>query len=100
MVMEREQHELLLNELLSADLPVSRLTEIAQEMRVDHVETTEQYGGLTQQVEFLTRDNEDLVKSNSKWFRMLGEDTKVPDVKEVEKTFSETITLESLENGG
>lgn len=100
MVMEREAHEALLNEILTPDLPVSRLTEIAVELRMEHDVTTEEYTGLQQNVEKLKTDNADLVQSNSKWFRMLGTPDDKPNAKEEEKSFSETVTIESLEQGG
>lgn len=97
--MKREDHEALLNELLTPELEHSRRTEILQQLRVDYGTVITEHDGFTQQVAKLQTDNSDLVVSNSKLFRQLGI-TNDPNAKkkEEEKNFSETVTLESLES--
>lgn len=99
MPMPREEHELILEELLNPATETSRKTELLQNLRAD-------YGTVIADVEKFTADtarmkteNEDLVISNSRLFRQVGivDDPKKKE-KEDEKTFSETVTLESLEN--
>jgi len=99
MPMKREDHETLLNELLSPELEQSRRTEILQALRVDHVTAHSEYDDLSKNNKKLTTDNEDLIISNSKLFRQLGV-VGGEEKKEVkEKEFSETVTIESLEKG-
>lgn len=95
--MERESHESLLNELLTPDIAVSRITEIAQELRTDYGTVIEEHTSLSTTVDTLKLEKDDLVVSNSRLFRQLGTETGKPDKKEEEKSFSETITLESIE---
>ena len=100
MAMEREQHENLLNELLNPELEQSRRTEILQELRVDYGTVLTDISSMTENIEGLQKDNTDLVVSNSKLFRQLGvvgNDGK--EQEEVQKEFSETVTLEQLESG-
>lgn len=98
MPMKRDDHEGLLNELLTPELEHSRRTEILQALRVDYGTVLTDFDTATKTTEKLQRDNSDLVVSNSKLFRQLGTQEN-PDAKkkEDEKTFSETVTLESLE---
>lgn len=98
MPMPRDDHENLLNELLTPDLEHSRRTEILQLLRVDYGTVLTDFDTATKTTEKLQRDNSDLVVSNSKLFRQLGTNED-PDKKkkEEEKSFSETVTLESLE---
>ena len=100
MPMEREKHENLLSELLNPEIEHSRRTEILQEIRIQNDTDIHDFSENTSKADKLTRDNNDLVISNSKLFRQLGVtgDDK-PDNKKVEKEFSETITLEQLEKG-
>jgi hypothetical protein len=100
MPMKRDDHEALLNELLNPEIEQSRRTEILQQLRVDYGTVISDHESITTLNAKLQTEKDDLVVSNSKLFRQLGitggnEDTKK---KEEEKTFSETITLESLEN--
>jgi hypothetical protein len=99
MPMPREDHESLLAELLSPDLEQSRRTEILQLLRTDYSTVLTDFDTITQKSTKLQSDNDDLIISNSKLFRQLGivganDETKK---KEEKKTFSESITLETLE---
>lgn len=99
MPMTKEEHEALLNELLSTDLEQSRRTEILQSLRVDYGKVHSDFDGLTTSNQKLQSNNDDLIVSNSKLFRQLGivgGDEQMKK-KEEEQTFSETITLEQLE---
>ena len=96
--MEREKHEELLNELLSADLENSRKTEILQELRADNTQMLESAETLTSSNEKLQKDNDDLVLSNSKLFRQMGiVGNENKEKEEEQKEYSETVTLEELE---
>lgn len=97
----REEHEALLNELLTEDLETSRKTEILQLLRNDYVEVIETHDKNTKTLAKLQADKDDLVVSNSKLFRQLGVQSfdKEAQEKEKEKSFSETITIEDLEGG-
>ena len=98
MPLEREHHENLLNELLQSDLEQSRRTEILQVLRVDYGTVLADFNQLNETNTKLQKNNDDLIVSNSQLFRQVGI-TGNPELekKEEEKTFSETITLESLE---
>lgn len=97
--MQRELHENLLNELLNPELEQSRRTEILQELRVDYATVETDFNQLTESNTKLQKNNDDLIVSNSQLFRQVGiTGNKELEQKEEEKTFSETITLESLEN--
>lgn len=99
MPMSREDHENLLNELLTPDLDHTRRTEILQQLRTQHTQDVTDFEELTNTSTRLQADNDDLVIANSKLFRQLGV-TKPEDKKEEEtKEFSETITLEDIEKG-
>lgn len=100
MPMSKEEHEALLNELLSADLEHSRRTEILQQLRVDYSTVQTDFEELTATKTKLESDNMDLVLSNSKLFRQLGVtgDKKLEE-QEQTKDFSESVTIESLEKG-
>ena len=99
MPMSKENHELLLTELLNAELDQSRRTEILQQLRTDYGTVHADFEELTTTNTKLKSNNDDLIVSNSQLFRQLGvvggnEETKK---KEEEKNFSETVTLELLE---
>lgn len=99
MPMVREDHENLLNELLTPDLNTSRQTDILQLLRTDYATVITDHETLTTANGQLQANNDDLIVSNSKLFRQLGvvggsDDDKK---KEDEKSYSETITLEALE---
>jgi hypothetical protein len=99
MPMKREDHESLLNELLTPELEQSRRTEILQQLRVDYNTVQGDFENLTTTNKKLSTDNEDLIISNSKLFRQLGV-VGGEEKKEVkEKQFSETVTIEALEKG-
>lgn len=99
MVMKKEDHENLLNELLSGDIDVSRKTEILQELRTDYGTVITEHETHTSSISKLQSEKDDLIVSNSKLFRQLGivGSSKDEQEKQEEKTFSETITLESIE---
>jgi hypothetical protein len=99
MAMKREDHENLLNELLLPDIEQSRKTEILQLLRTDYGVVLADEDNFKKTTEKLTKDNQDLIISNSQLFRqigVLGGDEKTKQ-KQDDKSFSETITLESLE---
>lgn len=100
MPMSKEEHEKLLTELLTPDLEQSRRTEILQELRTDYGTVHADFDNLTTSNTKLQANNDDLIVSNSKLFRQLGIVGGNEEMKkqEEQKTFSETITLESLEN--
>lgn len=99
MPMLREDHENLLNELLTPDLEQSRRTEILQQLRTDYGTVLADFDGLTKTKAKLEKDNSDLVVSNSQLFRQIGiiGGDKESQKKQEEKTLSESITIESLE---
>lgn len=100
MPMTREEHEELLNELLLPDLEQSRRTEILQQLRTDYGSVIADFEDITSTNEKLQKDNSDLVISNSKLFRQIGihEQGKEKEEETEQKEFSETVTLEDLEN--
>jgi regulator of replication initiation timing len=98
-LMDRDQFEGLLNELLNSELEHSRRTEILQELRVAQSNAYSEYDEFNKKVEKLSKDNSDLVLSNSKLFRQLGNTEPEQKEKEVQKEFSETVTIEQLEKG-
>lgn len=98
MPMPRDDHEALLNELLLPDLEHTRRTEILQQLRTDYGTVLADFDGLTKTTEKLTKENADLVVSNSMLFRQVGiKDDPNRQKKEDEKQFSETVTIEQLE---
>lgn len=95
--MDREEREELLSELLNPELEMSRRTEIAQQFRTwgDEVDTS--IVELTETKQKLQKEKDDLIVSNSKLFRQLGV-TGDGDENEIEEQeFSESVTLESIE---
>lgn len=97
--MDKEKLEEFLQELLNPELEQSRKTEILQELRVGFSTVSAELEELTKANEKLQKDNNDLVISNSKLFRQLGTLGDESKEEEVEKKeFSETVTLEELEN--
>lgn len=99
MPMDRENHENLLNELLSADLEHSRRTEILQELRTDYGSVIDEHSEMTGSLEQFKKDNDDLIISNSKLFRQIGVTGTEKEEEVVEQEFSETVTLSALEKG-
>lgn len=98
-LMKREDHEALLNELLNTELEHSRRTEILQQLRVDHSTGHAGFEEITKTNKKLQTDNEDLIVSNSKLFRQLGVTTPKEEKKIEEEEKSKTITIEDLERG-
>jgi hypothetical protein len=100
MPMERDVHEKLLSELLTADLEHSRRTEILQELRADYSNVLGDFENLNKSSEKLQKDNDDLVRANSMLFRQAGiYDKEDKKEEQQQKDFSETITLEQIERG-
>ncbi len=100
MVMKKEDHESLLNELIDPELEQSRRTEILQLLRNDYNTVIAEHEEMTANIEKLQKDNSDLVLSNSKLFRQIGIMGNTEKEEELEqKEFSETITIEELEKG-
>lgn len=100
MPMERDNHEALLNELLTVDLEHSRRTEILQELRADYSNVLGDFDNLNKTTSKLQADNDDLVRANSMLFRQAGiVGDKKAEKHEEQKEFSETVTLEELERG-
>jgi predicted nucleic acid-binding Zn-ribbon protein len=98
--MEREKHEDLLNELLTPELETSRKTEILQELRKDYGTVHSDFSDLTKNNASLQKKHDDLVVSNSMLFRQIGNSENPEKSKEEEqKSFSESVTIESLEGG-
>ena len=99
MPMSKEEHEALLNELLTQDLEHARRTEILQQLRTDYGTVHADFNVLETNNKNLQKNNDDLIVSNSQLFRQLGvvgENTEKKQ-EEVQKNFSETVTLELLE---
>jgi hypothetical protein len=71
-LMNRDEHEALLNEMLNPEIEHSRRTEILQQLRVDHVTGHSDYEEVSKTANKLRSDNEDLIISNSKLFRQIG----------------------------
>lgn len=93
-----EDYEALLNELNNPELEHSRRTELLQSLRTDYTTVHTDFNQLTESETKLKKDKDDLVLANSQLFRQVGiTGNKDLEDKEKEKTFSETITLESLE---
>lgn len=99
-LMNRDEHENLLNELLQPDLEQSRRTEILQALRVDHSTGHQDYEEITKTNSKLKKNNDDLIISNSQLFRKLGTmDQPAKKEEEEKKTFSESITVSAIEKG-
>lgn len=97
MRLKRDDHENLLNELLTPDLDHSRRTEILTSLRAHDVAINGEYEEVSTAKSKLEKDNADLIVSNSKLFRQIGV-VGGPNEKEVEKKeFSETVTISQLE---
>lgn len=97
--MPLEEHENLLNELLTPDLEQTRRTEILQLLRTDYGSVLTDDRTKTEELEKMNKQHADLVTSNSMLFRQLGVQSKEgKDQEKLEdKQFSETVTLEQLE---
>lgn len=95
--MKRDDHEALLSELMDEGIETSRKTEILQELRASNDEGIQTVDDLTKNRDKLQTDKDDLVVSNSKLFRQLGDQTNPNQEEQKEQDFSEEITIESLE---
>jgi hypothetical protein len=98
-LMERSEFESLLNDLNNPDLEHARRTDILQQLRVAQSNAYQEEQEYSKKISHLEKDNNDLLLSNSKLFRQIGNDLNPPKEEEVKKEFSETITIESLEKG-
>lgn len=98
-LMNRDDHENLLNELMNPEIEHTRRTEILQQLRVDHATGHNDYEQINRSAEKLKADNQDLIVSNSKLFRQIGVVGTEKEVEEEKKDFSETITIEQIERG-
>ena len=72
MPMPKEDHENLLNELLTPELEHSRRKEILQLLRTDYGTVLADFGDINKSNEKLQKDNDDLIVSNSQLFRQIG----------------------------
>jgi hypothetical protein len=98
-LMERSKFESLLNDLNNPELEHARRTDILQELRVAQSTAYKYEEDTTKKINHLEKDNNDLLLSNSKLFRQIGNDLNPPKEEETKKEFSETITIEQLEKG-
>ncbi|UTC25170.1 scaffolding protein [Cytobacillus phage Bfsp1] len=97
--MSRDDHDALLNELLTPDLEHSRKSEILQQLRVHDSTFNAEYEEVSKTRDTLQKKHDDLVVSNSQLFRQLG-DQNVSSQRQEEleqQSLSESITIESLE---
>lgn len=101
MPMSKEEHNALLEKLLNPDMEHSERTELLQTLRTDYGVFHADHESIVGERDKLRADKDDLVVSNSKLFRQLGtQDTSGnQEPKEVEKDFSESITITALEKG-
>lgn len=99
--MDRESYESLLNELNNPELEHSRRAEVLQELRSDYSQVHHDFNEKEEKLNHYQKDNEDLVKANSKLFRNLGyneEGGNDPVQQRDEKQqFSESITISDIE---
>lgn len=100
MPMDKKRHEEILAELNNPELDHAKRTDLLSELRQDYGVVHEDFTNLSTNLSTLERDNEDLVKANSKLFRQAG----VYDNEDLnedlqQKTLSEEITIEALEKG-
>lgn len=97
MPMPRDNHETLLNELMNPELNHTRRTEILQELRTDYGTVLSEHDEYTTKIDKLSKDNSDLVLSNSKLFRQIGLTDSEDNKENEKKEFSETITISDFE---
>jgi hypothetical protein len=97
MPLSREEHDSLLNELLTPDLEAGRRTEILTSIRDHNLEYTTSYETLNKEKDKLAKDNSDLVIANSKLFRQTGVVVTEDPKKDEAKEFSKSVTIEALE---
>lgn len=96
--MSRDDHDALLNELLTPELEHSRKSEILQQLRVHDSTFNSEFEEVSKTRDSLQKKHDDLVVSNSQLFRQLGTMDRPDKQEEVQqKEFSETITIEQLE---
>lgn len=96
-LMDREKHEDLLAELLNPDLEQSRKTEILQDLRTSHTNAFVSAEEMVNTNKKLRQDNDDLIVSNSKLFRQTGVTGEEYRQEEEKENFSETVSIEDLE---
>lgn len=99
MPMTREEYEDHLSKLNNPELTHSERTEVLQLLRADYSTVIDDHQTYESNLSRLKQDNDDLVLSNSKLFRMAGIDKKEDDTKPDEKEFSESVSLSKLLEG-
>ena len=95
-LLDRDGHEELLMELLTPEIEHSRKTELLQSLRANYSNVLTDFSTISTANEKLQRDKDDLIVSNSKLFRQIGLEDTEGKKKEEQKTFSETVTIDSL----
>lgn len=99
MPMSRDEYEERLSKLNNPELTHTERTELLQELRADYSSVLDDHQAFESNISKLEKDNQDLLMSNSKLFRMTAIDKKDDDNPEDDKDFSENVTLESLLEG-
>ena len=96
--MSRDDHDALLNELLTPELEHSRKSEILQQLRTHDATFNAEFEDITKTRDSLQKKHDDLVVSNSQLFRQLGDISTTSKMQEEvkEQEYSETITIEQL----
>lgn len=97
MRLKRDDHENLLNELLTPELDHSRRTEILTSLRAHDVAINAEYEEVSTTKSKLEKDNADLIVSNSMLFRKAGVVGTPNEEEVVKKEFSETVTISQFE---
>lgn len=98
MPMDIKEHENLINELNNTELTHERRSEILSALRQDYGTVVEEHTELSTTTSKLKQEKEDLLLTNSKLFRQLGQQEN-PDLQkeQEEQSFSETVTISDLE---
>lgn len=95
-----EEYDKILEELGSEDLSAGRKAILLSEIRSDYAALTDHIKENTKLHDSLKAENEDLSKVNIDLFRKSGEVLYGGSPVQVkQKSFSESITIESLEKG-
>lgn len=98
MPMDIERYEEIMSKLNDPELSHTERSELLQELRQDYTQVHEDFKTLTETREKLEAEKNDLLIANSKMFRQLSIHTdEQTDDEEEQKEFSETITIEQLE---
>jgi hypothetical protein len=101
MRLSRDERETLLNDLLNPELDHATRSENLQKFRLAFDSADVEIEEFEKKTSKMKTDIDDLVLSNSKLFRQLGQESGTEKQKEEhkEKIFSETVTIEGLEKG-